>query len=89
MIDFTSHKPQIIAKKNDIIKLPGLRVDVNKCQLNLNCNLMYAQRANFNISFCNNSIKFSLMILIFAGYIHLCLKNILHELYFSKSFFFR
>ena len=68
-------------------KLPGLRVDVNKCPLNSNCNLMRVDQANFNISFCNNSIKFSCMILIFAGYIHLCLTNILHGLYFFEIVF--
>ena len=39
-------------------KLPGLLVDANKCHLNLNCNFMYAQQDNINISFCNNSIDF-------------------------------
>ena len=38
-------------------KLPELRVDVNKCYLNLNCSLMFVKQANFNISFCNNSIQ--------------------------------
>ena len=37
-------------------ELPDLRVDVNECPLNLNCNLMCLQQVNFNISFCNNSI---------------------------------
>ena len=48
---------------------------------------MSFQQANFNISFCNNSIKFNKIILIFAGYIHLCLKNILHGLYFLEVVF--
>ena len=50
---------------------------------------MYAQQANFNISFCNYSIKFNCIMLIFAGYIHLCFNNILHGLYFFEVVFLK